>query len=96
MFERVQYTRVIASDLVQGKSFRVCVLSFALLVEAHTIHSNVHHRNQAQLTYMAIYTYCTERKIIITVVKYCSSDIKQNDEDEENLNNLQMHKIVYP
>ena len=96
MFERVLYTRVIACDLVQGRSFRVCVLSFVLLVEAHTIHSNVHHRNQAQLTYMAIYTYCTERKIIITVVKYCSSDIKNNDEDEENQNNLQMHKVVYP
>ena len=91
MFERVLYTRVIACDLVQGKSFRVCVLSFVLLVEAHTVHANVHHCNQAQLTYMAKYTYCTERKFIITVVKYCSSDIKNNDEDEENQNNLQMH-----
>ena len=87
MFERVSYTRVIACDLVQGMIFRVCLLSFVLLVEAHTIYSNVHHRNQAQLTYMAIYTYCTERKIIITVVKYCSSDIKNNDEDEDNQNN---------
>jgi hypothetical protein len=31
MFDRVLYTRWIACDLVQGKSFRVCVLSFVLL-----------------------------------------------------------------
>ena len=72
---------MIACGLVQGKSFPVCVLSFVLLVEAHTIHSNVHHRNQAQLTYMAIYTYCTERKFIITVVKYCSPDIKKRESE---------------
>jgi hypothetical protein len=53
-------------------------------------------RSQAITLVYNTLSYCTERKIIITVVKYCSSDIKQNDEDEDNQNNLQMHKIVYP